>query len=205
MSNPALQDVIQELKSRGLRAGEEEGARVVDASKAKGDQIVVAARAEAEQIVAHAKAEAEAMHKQLDAEMRQASAVGLEAFKQAVEKGFLVPTVNTALAGILDDKAALKEIILEAVRAFGSSGGADDVLDVILADAQKTKLDEAFVAELKARASKDVDVSFSDGFRFGFRISPEGSGYVFDFSDGGFREIFLKFLAPRFRGYFFEH
>ncbi len=204
MSNPALQDVIQELKSRGLRAGEEEGAKVVDASQAKGDKIVADAKAEAEKIVAGAKAEAEAMRKQLDAEMRQASAVGLEAFRQAVENGFLVPTVDGALAGIMDDKAMLKEIILETVKAFGSSGGSADALDVILSDAQKAKLDDAFVAELKARAGHDVNVSFTDGFRFGFRISPEGSGYMFDFSDGGFREIFLKFLAPRFRGYFFE-
>lgn len=204
MSNPALQDVIQELKSRGLRAGEEEGAKVVDASKTKGDKIIADAKAEADQIVGKAKAEAEAMRKQLDAEMRQASAVGLEAFRQAIEGSFLVPTVDTALVSVMDDKAMLKEIILETVKAFGSSGGSADALDVILAEAQKTALDGAFVAELKARAGRDVNVDFADGFRFGFRISPEGSGYVFDFSDGGFREIFMKFLAPRFRGYFFE-
>ena len=203
MSDQALQQVIAELKSRGLRAGEEEGAGIVTKSKEEGAKIVADANAQAQKILDDAKAEAESMRAQLDAELTQASAVGLEAFRQAVESSFLVPTVDAGTRSVLDDPAILTQVILETARGFAASGGAKGELEVILPAEQQAKLDASFVAALKKGAVTGVKVTFADGFDFGFRVSPEGSGYVFDFTEEGFREIFLKFLAPRFRTYFY--
>ena len=204
MGDQALQQVIDELKSRGLRAGEDEGRKKVDEAEQRASQIVAAAKAEAEGIVGAAKTEAGAMREQMRAELRQASAVGLEAFRQAVEKSFLVPTVDKALQRVLDDPAELRAILVETVKGFAASGGTGGGLEVILPEAQRAKLEGAVQADLARQTGTSVTVRFDDGFSFGFRLSPESSGYLFDFSDDGFREIYLKFLAPRFREYFFQ-
>jgi len=198
-----LQQVITELKTRGLRAGEEEGAKIVSDAKSEAAKIIDEAKAQAAKIVADSQTEAKATRAQLDAELRQASAVGLEAFRQGVEKSFLVPSVEAGARGVLDDTTTLKEVIVATVKGFASSGGAQTDLEVILPAALQTQLDNAFVATLKMEAATGVTVTFEDGFSFGFKLAPEGSGYVFDFTEDGFREIFLKFVAPRFRTYFF--
>jgi V/A-type H+/Na+-transporting ATPase subunit E len=203
MSDQALQQVIAELKSRGLRAGEEEAAGIVTQSKEEAAKIVSDANAQAQKILDDARAEAESMRAQLAAELKQASAVGLESFRQAVESSFLVPTVDAGTRSVLDDPAILTQVILETARGFAASSGGKGDLEVILPADQQSKLDAAFVAALKKGAVTGVKVTFADGFDFGFKVSPEGSGYVFDFTEEGFREIFLKFLAPRFRKYFY--
>ncbi len=204
MGDQALQQVIDELKSRGLRAGEDEGRQKVEAAEAKAAQIVADAQAQADGIVNGAKNEAASMREQMQAELRQASAVGLEAFRQAVEKSFLVPTVDKALQRVLDDPSELRAILVETVKGFAAQGGGSGDLTVILPEAQRAKLEGAIKADMLSQTGSSVTVKFEDGFSFGFRLSPEGSGYLFDFSDEGFREIYLKFLAPRFREYFFE-
>ena len=198
-----LQQVITELKTRGLRAGEEEGAKLVSDAQTEAAKIVEEANGQAAKIVANAQTEAKATRAQLDAELRQASAVGLEAFRQGVEKSFLVPSVEAGARSVLDDTTTLKEVIVETVKGFASSGGSQTDLEVILPAALQQKMDAAFVATLKMEAATGVQVTFEDGFSFGFKLSPEDSGYVFDFTEDGFREIFLKFIAPRFRMYFF--
>jgi len=204
MSDQGLQQVIDELKSRGLRAGEEEGDKIIASAKAEADQILSNAREEADRLVGTAKSEADAMRTQLDAELRQASAVGLEAFRQKVESSFLVPAVNEELRKQLTDPAGLQAIIVATATGFASTAGGNDTIEVLLPEAQREALGNAFMAELKKQVGAGVTVRFESGFKFGFRIAPEGSGYVFDFSEDGFKEIFLQFLAPRFREYFFE-
>lgn len=203
MSDSALQQVIEELKSRGLRAGEDEGAKIVTEAEGKAEKIVADAKAEAEKIIADAKAEAESMKKQLDAELRQAAAVGLQDFRSRVEKSLLVPAVEEGIGGGLKDAGALREILQETVKGFAASAGSRTELEVLLPEAMQKQLDSSVAMRLKASTGAGVTVKYDTGFELGFKVSPKGSGYLFDFSDEGFKEIFLKFLAPRFRQYFF--
>ena len=204
MSDQTLQQVIQELKDRGIEAGRREAARIVDEAKADADRILADARAEAERIVNEANDKAEATRKQLEAELRHASSVGLEAFRQAVERSFLVPTLDSQLRETLDDPTTLKLMVIETVKGFASSGASTSDLEVILPESRRKRLEGAFMAQLTKELGKGVKVSFGDGFEFGFKLAPEGGSYVFDFTEEGFREIFLGFLSPRFRKYFFE-
>jgi V/A-type H+-transporting ATPase subunit E len=202
MSNAALQDVIAELKNRGLRAGEDEGKKVVADAEAKAAKIVADAREQAAKIVTDANGEAAQLRKQLDAELRQSANIGLEAFRQALEKSLVVPTIDAATKPVLDDPALLKEVILATVEGFSAKTGTSASLQVILPQALRDKLDAAFVAEIQRQAKAGVKVTFADGFTMGFKVAPEGSGYQFDYTGAGFQEIFLSYLAPRFREYF---
>ena len=51
MRDQALQHIITELKTRGLQAGAEEGAKLIESAKRKADDIVAEAEARAAQIV----------------------------------------------------------------------------------------------------------------------------------------------------------
>lgn len=204
MADQALQQVIDELKSRGLRAGEDEGQKKVEAAEQRAQQIIAEAQAKAESIVNGAKQEAATTEARMKESLAGAARDGLNDFRQAVESSLLVPTVDKALQRVLDDPTELRAILAETVKGFTTTGGVTGDVQVILPEAQRAKLEGAIKADMLAQAGTGVSVRFEDGFNSGFRLSPDGSGYLFDFSDDGFREIYLKFLAPRFREYFFE-
>ena len=203
MREQALQQIITSLKTRGLQAGAEEGAKLVEAAKHKAEDIVAAAEARGEQIVEDARARAKALKQELDGELHQACLVGLEAFQQAVLKSLLVPTVSAELGKVLQDPTALTEIITAAAAGITSSSGTNQQLEVLLPESQRERLGAAFIARLRARVQTPVEVKFDDGFKLGFQLAPQGGGYLFDFSEGGLRDVFIRFLAPRFRAHFF--
>jgi V/A-type H+-transporting ATPase subunit E len=204
MNDPSLQKVIEELKARGLRAGEDEAARIREAAEADAARIRAEAKAEAERMVAQAQRDREAQKKQLDAELRQAAAVGLVAFRQALEQALVVPELDAALSQALAEPAFLQELLMAAATAFAASGGADNELELILSAEQQDKLAQGFVGRVTERLGGRVQVRFDQGVTGGFQLAPGGSGYVLDFTEHGFQEIFLSFLAPRFRSYYFE-
>ncbi len=203
MRDQALQHIITELKTRGLQAGAEEGAKLIESAKRKAEDIVAEAEARAAQIVDEARSRSEARQKELDAELRQASAVGLESFRQAVLKSLLVPAVGSELGRVLQDPAQLAEVIQATAAGIAASDGTTQELEVLLPEAQRERLDAAFMARLQREIRTGVEVKFDDGFKLGFQLAPKGSGYLFDFSESGLRDVFAKFLAPRFRKYFF--
>ena len=204
MRDKRLQDVVTELKTRGIRAGKAKAAKMVEAAEQQASEIVAAAEAQATQIVNDAKRRSEVLAKELDAELRQASAAGLEAFRQAVLKSMLVPAVTAELRHSLSDPSTLAMIITTAAQGIGASSSSDQPLEVLLPEAQREALGAAFVAKLKEQMRTGVKVRFDTGFEFGFQISPEASNYVFDFSEAGLRDVFVRYLSPRIREAFFD-
>jgi len=204
MSHQGLEEVINELKNRGIRAGEQEAEKIIQAAHQKAQAIVTEAGAEARRIGEKAQSDAQTTRAQLDAELRQASAVGLEAFRQAVEKSLLIPEVDERLRSVLDRPDFLQDILIEAARSFASRDGAPEELSVILPESKRDKLEGAFIQNLRKNLSVGIKVQFDEGFDFGFKMAPQSAGYLFDFTNQGYQEILLKFLAPRFRKYFFK-
>ncbi len=203
MESFGLEDVVQELKNRGIAAGQKQAEEIEAAAKEKAAKIVADARAEAEGIKAAAKAEKEATLAAMRAEMAQAGRVGLTAFRKAIEDGFLVPEVAGEVKSALGKQSVLEPAILELVRAFAKQGMKSSQIEVLLPAARQKDLAGAFVTKLRTRGAAGVNVAFDESLTFGFRIGPKGEGFSFDLSDEGFQEIFLRFLSPRFREAFF--
>ncbi|PKN25137.1 MAG: hypothetical protein CVU65_09695 [Deltaproteobacteria bacterium HGW-Deltaproteobacteria-22] len=151
-----------------------------------------------------AEAEAKKIRDQLQVEMERATKIALAAFKSSVEKALVVPAIDESLATLLTTPAHMEKIIAEMIKGFAANNlkGAD--LDVILPESMKDQLGSAFVAKMKLMtAGGAVNVLFDDNIRFGFKIGPGGEGFVFDLTDEGLREIFVKFVSPKFRNLFF--
>ena len=199
MQQYGLDQVIDELKTRGIKAGEDEATRIVEQARARAKEIRAEAEVEAEEIRARARAQKKATLAAMESEMAQAARVGLAAFRQSIEKGFLVPEVDESLHGVLGKPGFLENALLEIVKAFAASGMSKGEVDALLPEARRAELGTFFLTKLKARGAKGLVVRFDDSLSFGFRIGPRGGGFSFDLSDEGFREVFVRFLSPRFR------
>lgn len=203
MESFGLEDVVQELKNRGIEAGRQQASQIEADAQTRAAKIIADARAEAEAVKAAAKVEREATLAAMRAELAQAGRVGLAAFRQAIEAGFLVPEVAAEVKGALGKQAVLEAAILELVRAFAKEGMKTSDIEVLMPAERQKELAGAFVTKLRMRGATGVTVEFDESLSFGFRIGPKGEGFSFDLSDEGFQEIFLRFLSPRFREAFF--
>jgi len=203
MEQIGLEQVISELKAKGVKAGEEEAARLVADARAKAEKIIAEARAEAEATRRKAEADRTQIRAALEAELAQAARVGLASFRETIEKGFVVPEIDAALKAALAKPNVVEETILELVRAFAATGLKSDDVEILLPENRRAELGEALVGKLAARGQRGLTVTHDAGMSIGFKIGPKGGGFAFDLTDEGWREILVRFVAPRFRDTFF--
>lgn len=204
MSSESLQEVIEKLKSEGIDAAKAEAARIREKAEADAETIEIEARAKAKNIVNQAEAEAKKLQDQLQVEMERAARTALSAFKSSVEKALVVPVVDEALAQLLSNPAHLEKMVAEMIKGFAANQFKNANLDVILPESMREQLGTAFIAKMKLlTAGGGVTVQFDDHIRYGFKIGPSGQGYVYDLTDEGLREMFVKFVSPKFRSLFF--
>ncbi len=204
MEKHGLEQMIEELKARGVKAGEEAAERLVEEAKERAKSIVAEALAQAETHKEQALAQKKRTMAALTVEMAQAARVGLTAFREAIEKSFLVPQVDEGLSALLARPAFLENAVLEMVKGFVASGMSAADVEVTLPEAQRQELAAFFTGKLQERGAAGVTVRFDDAVSFGFRIGPKDEGFSFDLTDEGFREILVRFLSPRFREAFYK-
>ncbi len=204
MQQYGLDQVVEELKTRGVKAGQEAAEQLLQEAKTRAEGIVAEARAQAEALKEQAKAEKQKPLAAMKAEMKQAARVGLTAFRESIENSFLVPEVNEAVRTVTGRPTFLETAILEMVKGFVASGMSASDLVVTLPENRREELSGAFLNKLMERGAKGVEVRFDDSLSFGFRVGPEEGGFSFDLSEDGFREILVKFLSPRFREAFYK-
>ncbi|MEM7151262.1 MAG: hypothetical protein AAF799_00395 [Myxococcota bacterium] len=193
-----LERVVDALRRRGIEAGEQQAEARLEQARAEARTLIDEARVEAERVVAAAEAEANRRTAQLEHELAQASAAGLLAFRQALERSVVVPTIDGALAGVLEDPAQLGAMLREAVRAFAHGGGD---LEVLLPAAERARLDGAFVEAVVRDLDEGVTVRFDADVRAGLRL--RGDGLELDVTDDALREVLLRFASPRLRAQLF--
>jgi len=204
MEQYGLEQVVEDLKTRGVKAGEESAGRIIEEARGKARTIVDEARAQADEIKEQAQVERKRTMAALKAEMQQAARVGLTAFRAAIEKSFLVPELNKDISNAIEGSGFLETAIPEMVKGFVAAGMSRSDIEVVLPEAHRQELAASFLQKLKERGADGVRVRFDDSLSFGFRIGPAGGGFTFDLTDDGFREILVKFLSPRFREAFYK-
>lgn len=192
-----LERVVEELRRRGLAAGEQEANARIAQAQAEAEECRAAARARAEQIVSEANEDARRRRAQLDHELRRATDAGVMAFTRAVQTAVLVPAVEGAVDAALSDPAVLGALLVEAVRAYGRSPGSGEPLEVLLPAGTSAQLEAVLLARAHEVAQAGARVRLDDGVEGGF-VLRDGRTQL-DFSATAFREVLLGFLAPRVR------
>lgn len=198
----ALEPVIEELKTRGIQKGKEEAEKIVSDAKAKASEILAKAKEEADALLAKTKETAEATKRQMESELRAATQVALTAFRQAMERSFMLPEIDSSVKPVISKPEFLEQTIAELVKSFASSGFGEGGIEVLLPENRQKELESSLVARLKARAGSSVTIRFDDGFECGFKIGPSDGRFVLDLSEEGFQQIFVRFMSPRFRKFF---
>jgi V/A-type H+-transporting ATPase subunit E len=206
MTDTKLQELIDTLKRQGVESGEEASRRIIEEANQKASEILAKAKTEADGIVAHAKEEADKSFRQLQSSLEIAASQLLTDLKRVIEENLLALPVKEKLAEDLGDTHFLKELMTTCVREYVKQPERAD-LSVLVSKEQQQKLADFTMELINSLAGKRegdrlrIELK-SDGVAFGFILGTSDGVVRLDFTDEAFLELFLKYLTPRFRGFF---
>jgi V/A-type H+-transporting ATPase subunit E len=188
-----LQELIDKIKSEGIKTAEQESARVLREAEHKANDIIADAHKEASSIIAKAKAEAHRFEQ-----------TAKEAVKQAGRN--IILSLRTRVIEIFDAVIAeetkqafslkvLEEAIVSLIKAWNKERIPN--LQVLLSASDLKKIEKQLKSRLAAELKKGVELKPFPELRAGFRIAMKDGSAYYNFSDQGIAEILAEYMNPR--------
>jgi len=191
-----LQELIDKIKSEGIKTAEQESARVLKEADHKANDILADAHNEASSIIAKAKEEAHRFEQ-----------TAREAVKQAGRNTVL--SLRTRVTEIFDAMIAeetkqayslkvLEEAIVSLIKAWNKEQVSN--LQVLLSSSDLKKIEKQLKSRLAAELKKGVELKPFPELQAGFRIAMKDGSAYYNFSDQGIAEILAEYMNPRIGG-----
>ena len=189
-----LQELIEQIKKDGVDAAEAQAEAIVASAKAEAEKIIADAKAQADKIMADAKSENAKTVKSGEDAIRQAGRNLLISFRESVTRE-LKAIVSENVNAVYSSDAFVK-LIANAVENWANKPDAEDV-SVILNSNDLAKLEEALLAQFKAKISAGVTLKANDNFDGGFRVAVNNGAVYYDYSAEAVTDMLSNYLSPR--------
>ena len=189
-----LQELIDQIKKDGVDEAQSQADAIIESAKAEAKKIIADAQAQADKMIADAKSENEKTVKSGEDALRQAGRNLLISFRESVSKELnAIVGENVKSVYSSDD---LAKLIAEVVKSWTDKPEAEDI-SVILNSNDLAKLEEALLAELKAKMLGGVTLKANDNFDGGFRISANNGAVYYDYSAEAVTDMLSNYLSPK--------
>ena len=189
-----LQELIEQIKKDGVDAAEAQAEAIVASAKAEAEKIIADAKAQADKIMADAKSENAKTVKSGEDAIRQAGRNLLISFRESVTRELKAIVSENVNAVYSSD--AFAKLIANAVENWANKPDAEDV-SVILNSNDLAKLEEALLAQFKAKISAGVTLKANDNFDGGFRVAVNNGAVYYDYSAEAVTDMLSNYLSPR--------
>ncbi len=189
-----LQELIEQIKKDGVEAAETRAEAILISAKDEAEKIIADAKLQAAKIMDEAKKENAKTVKSGEDAIRQAGRNLLISFRESVSrelKAIVEGNVNTVYSS-----DAFAKIIINTVENWAAKPEADDIT-VILNAGDLEKLEEALLAELKAKMLAGVTLKSNDNFDGGFRIAVNNGTVYYDYSAEAVTDMLSGYLSPK--------
>lgn len=187
-----LKELIEKIKSEGVKSAEEQAAEIVRKAEIK-----------AVEIVNRAESKAKSVRDKASSDAARFEATGNEALKQA-SRDLIISTnkkleeiFNRLLKNEVDE--VLKGSFLESVILTVIKNWKEDLKDVsvLLPVGELKKLESGLKSRISKEISAGIEIKPLSGIDSGFRItSKDGSAY-FDFTGAGISNLLSELLNPK--------
>ena len=189
-----LQELIEQIKKDGVNAAETQAEAIITSAKAEAEKIIADAKAQAEKIMADAKSENARTVKSGEDAIRQAGRNLLISFRESITRELNAIVSDNVNAVYSSD--AFAKLIVSAVESWTDKPESEDVTVILNAD-DLAKLEEAVLAQLKAKMIGGVTLKANDNFDGGFRIAVNNGAVYYDYSAEAVTDMLSNYLSPR--------
>jgi len=187
-----IKDLIEKIQQEGVKAAQDQAARIKVQADADGAKIVSQAKQEAKKIIEQANIESKRLHDSTEASLKQAGRDLLISLRKEI---------NSMLANLIKVKSQqaltaneLLKIIEGLIKNAPLSLGSEIIVSLNPQDQEK--LEKEFFKQLAEKVKKQITLKSVDGIESGFIISFDGDKSIFDFSDTALTEYISGFLNP---------
>lgn len=188
-----LQELIDKIKSEGIKTAEQESARVLKEAEHKANDILADAHDEASSIIAKAKEEAHRFEQTAKEAVKQAGRNTILSLRTRVIEIFdAVIAEETKQAYSLK---VLEEAIVSLIKAWSKEQVPN--LQVLMSSSDLKKIEKQLKSRLAAELKKGVELKPFPELQAGFRIAMKDGSAYYNFSDQGIAEILSEYLNPK--------
>lgn len=189
-----LHELIEQIKKDGVETAQAQADAIIDSAKSEAEKIIADAKVQADKIMSDAKAENAKAVKSGEDAIRQAGRNLLISFRESVARELKAVVSDNVNAVYSSD--AFAKLIISAVEGWAGKPEAEDI-SVVLNTDDLAKLEEALLAELKAKMLGGVTLKANDNFDSGFRIAVNNGTVYYDYSAQAVTDMLSNYLSPR--------
>jgi V/A-type H+-transporting ATPase subunit E len=188
-----LQELIDRIKSEGIKTAEQESARIIKEAQHKANDIVAGAHDEASGIVAKAKQQVQRFEQTATEAVQQAARNTILSLRTRVIEIF--DALLAEQTGQAYSREVLQEAIVSLIKAWNKEQVAN--LEVLLSASDLKKIEKELKGRLSEELKKGLELKPFPELQAGFRIAMKDGSAYFNFSDQGIAEILSEYLNPK--------
>lgn len=192
-----LQELTQKLYNEGVEKANEEADKILAEAKSEADKLKQDAEKDAQKIIADAEQKSVEIKKSLDAELNLAAKQTIRTVKQKITDMIVSKVIDEPVKKAFDDVKFVKEIIETVVKNWNPQKNETIDLSVLLPADLEKEFAKFFTAKSGKELNANLELSFSDTIKGGFKVGPADGSYKISFSEEDFENFFKSYLRPR--------
>ncbi|GJQ57373.1 MAG: hypothetical protein D8M57_18780 [Candidatus Scalindua sp. AMX11] len=194
--NTNLNDLIQKIKSEGIREAEKKAEEILAEAKVTASKILNEARHEANDITE--KAGEEVKRKELHSKkaLEQAARDILLTVRKFLTELF-DSLIKREFKNVLTEKT-LETVLIKMIDGWQRDKDDDLNLELFLCESDRHMLLEGFIERFQDEIKSGIELKVHPNIESGFRIGVKESHVTYDFTDEGLADVLSEYLNPRF-------
>jgi V/A-type H+-transporting ATPase subunit E len=192
-----LQELTQKLYNEGVEKANEEADKILAEAKSEADKLKQDAEKDAQKIIADAEQKSAEIKKNVDAELNLAAKQTIRTVKQQITDMIVSKVINEPVKKAFDDVKFVKEIIETVVKNWDPQKNETIDLSVLLPADLEKEFAKFFNAKSGKELNANLELSFSDTIKGGFKVGPADGSYKISFSEEDFENFFKSYLRPK--------
>ncbi len=192
-----LQELTQKLYNEGVEKANAEAEKILAEAKSEAEKLKQDANKDAQKIIADAEQKSAEIKKNVDAELNLATKQSIRTVKQQITEMIVSKVIDEPVKKAFDDAKFVKEVIESVVKNWNPKGNDIIDLSVLLPTDLEKEFAKFFTAKAGQELNANLELSFSDSIKGGFKIGPADGSYKISFSDDDFENFFKTYLRPK--------
>ena len=192
-----LQELTQKLYNEGVEKANAEAEKIIAEAKSEAEKIKQEANQEAKNILANAEQKSADIKKNVDAEISLAAKQTIRSTKQKITDMIVSKVIDQPVKEAFDDQKFVKEIIETVVKNWNAQKNESIDLSLLLPADLEKEFSKYFSAKTGKELNANLELSFSDTIKGGFKIGPADGSYKISFSEQDFENFFKSYLRPK--------
>ena len=192
-----LQELTQKLYDEGVGKANLEAEKILAEAKSEAEKLKQNAEKDSQKIIANAEQKSAEIKKNVDAELTLAAKQTIRSVKQQISYVMVRKVIDEPVKKAFDDVKFVKEIIETVVKNWNPQKNEAIDLSVLLPADLEKEFAKFFTAKSGEELNTNLELSFSDSIKGGFKLGPADGSYKISFSEEDFENFFKSYLRPK--------